>query len=76
MAEGRGQGSETQCWDRASQTPGGGEAQGKVHPPGPLSHLQDQVVQGAFVLSQPLHQGGHLGQRVPLLHPLGLQPSH
>lgn len=51
----------------------GGSGRG---PPAGLSHLQDLLVQGAFVLRQRLHQAGHLGQRVPLLHPLGLQPGH
>lgn len=51
----------------------GGSGRG---PPAGLSHLQDLLVQGAFVLRQRLHQAGHLGQRVPLLHPLRLQPGH
>lgn len=40
-----------------------------------LAHLQDQVGQGAFVLCQALQQGSRLGQGVPLLHPLRLQPG-
>lgn len=42
----------------------------------PSSHLQDQVVQGAFVLSQRLRHSGHLGQGAPLLRPLCLEPAH
>lgn len=39
-------------------------------------HLQDQLAQAAFVLSQCLGQGSHLGQGFPLLHSLRLQPGH
>jgi hypothetical protein len=35
-----------------------------------LLHLEHQVIQGAFVLGQPFHQGSHCGQGVPLLLPL------
>ena len=49
---------------------------GRGRPPGLSSHLQDEVVQGAFVLSQRLHHSSHLGQGIPLLHSLCLEPAH
>lgn len=52
--------------------PGETEALDKVRFPLPRSllHLEHQVIQGAFVLGQPFHQGSHCGQGVPLLLPL------